>query len=70
MIVRATNEETLFKEACDTKFEKKWPDRISDEKTSKVNPIATAGQDDGYLSSIIKTTTKDVLREEVLRELQ
>jgi hypothetical protein len=27
---------------------------LVDEKTSKVNPIATAGQDDGYLS-IIKT---------------
>jgi hypothetical protein len=41
MIVRATNEETLLKKRATLKFEKKWPDRISDEKTSKVNPIAT-----------------------------
>jgi hypothetical protein len=35
---------------------------LVDEKTSKVNPIATAGQDDGYLSIIKTISTKDVLR--------
>ena len=58
MIVRATNEQTLFREACEIavnigKFRMAWIG-IVDEGTKKVIPAMNAGENRGYLS-IIKT---------------
>jgi PAS domain S-box-containing protein len=65
MIVRASNQEELFKEACEIavevgKFKMAWIGLV-DQETAKVTPIATAGQDDGYLSIIKTISTNDVL---------
>ena len=62
MIVRTTDEQTLFREACDIavnvgKFRMAWIG-IIDETTKKVIPAMIAGEDRGYLS-IIKTITID-----------
>ncbi|WP_016989795.1 PAS domain S-box protein [Flavobacterium sp. ACAM 123] len=67
LIVRATNEETLFKEACTIalevgKFEMAWIGLI-DSKTDEVVPVMISGADKGYFSNI-KTisTNNDILQ--------
>jgi len=62
MIVRAIDQETLFREACTIaveigKFRMAWIGLL-DENTNKVIPAMIAGEDNGYLS-IIKSISKD-----------
>ncbi len=64
LIVRITDEQTLFKEACNIainigKFRMAWIGLI-DEKTKKVNPVMHAGEESGYLSIIKIISTADV----------
>ncbi|MBG6111026.1 PAS domain S-box-containing protein [Flavobacterium sp. CG_9.10] len=61
-IVRTTDEQTLFREACEIavnvgKFRMAWIG-IVDEATKKVIPVISAGEDRGYLSTI-KTISID-----------
>jgi PAS domain S-box-containing protein len=63
MIVRAPNQETIFKEACDIavqigKFRMAWIGLIN-EDTKEVIPTIISGEDKGYLSTIKKITTVD-----------
>jgi PAS domain S-box-containing protein len=63
MIIRATDEETLFKEACRIavdygNFKMAWIGKV-DEKTKIVVPIVHAGEEKGYLSSIKIISVKD-----------
>lgn len=62
MIVRTTDEQTLFREACTIavdlgKFRMAWIGMV-DEETKKIIPEMIAGEDSGYLS-IIKTISID-----------
>ncbi|MES2573649.1 MAG: PAS domain S-box protein [Bacteroidota bacterium] len=64
MIVRTTDKETLFREACEIavnlgKFKLAWIGLI-DPKTKKVIPTMFAGEDHGYLSTI-KTISMDYI---------
>jgi PAS domain S-box-containing protein len=65
VIVRATNEEMLFKEACTIalevgKFKMAWIGLI-DSKTEKVLPVMISGTDKGYFSDIkMISTNKDI----------
>ena len=63
MIVRTTNEQTLFKETCDIavnlgKFRMTWIGLINEE-TKEVIPTMISGEDNGYLSTIKKITIND-----------
>jgi PAS domain S-box-containing protein len=63
MIVRTTEEETLFKEACDIavnigKFRMVWVGLINKD-TKEVIPTKVAGEDNGYLSTIKKITLEN-----------
>ncbi len=63
MILRVTDEETLFSEACRIaidcgKFKMSWIGVI-DEDTKKVIPIKHAGQESGYLSMIKSVSVND-----------
>jgi len=63
MIVRASDEETLFKEACDIavnlgKFKMAWIG-MKDKDTNEVIPVAVTGEEKSYLTKIIKITTDD-----------
>ena len=56
MIIRSTDEETMFREACEIavnigKFRMAWIG-IVDEATKKIIPVMNAGEDRGYLSTI------------------
>jgi PAS domain S-box-containing protein len=62
MIVRTTDEQTLFKEACTIavdlgKFRMAWVGMI-DEETKNIIPVTVAGEDREYLS-VIKTISID-----------
>ena len=64
MIVRTTDEETLFKEACNIavaigKFKMAWVGLI-DFATNKLVPAMTAGEDSGYLSIIKTISIEDI----------
>jgi PAS domain S-box-containing protein len=64
MIVRTTDEETLFKEACAIavetgKFRMAWIG-LHDENTAKVIPVMIAGEDNGYHSIIKTISSKDI----------
>ena len=66
MIVRTTNEEVLFQEACNIavnfgKFRMAWIG-IIDEKTKKLVPKKIAGENNGYLSTI-KTISVEYIPE-------
>ena len=63
MIVRTTDEKTLFKEACDIavnlgKFRMVWIGLI-DEKTKAVIPVSISGADKGYLTAIKRISVDD-----------
>ena len=63
MIVRTTDEQTLFKEACDIavnlgKFRMAWIGMI-DKETKEVIPIMISGEEKGYLSTIKRITIDD-----------
>lgn len=63
MIVRITDEQTLFKEACDIavnlgKFKMVWIGLINKD-TKEVIPTMIAGDDKGYLSTIKRITLDD-----------
>ncbi len=62
MIVRVTDEESLFREACSIavevgKFKMSWFG-IFNEETKNIDPVMVAGENRGYLTNI-KTITKD-----------
>ena len=62
MIVRVTDEESLFREACSIavevgKFKMSWFG-IVNEKTKNIDPVMVAGENRGYLTDI-KTITTD-----------
>jgi len=64
MIVRTTDQETLFKEACRIavdlgKFSMAWIG-LTDETSQLVMPVVYAGQDDEYLSKIKPISIKEV----------
>ncbi|SEA42198.1 PAS domain S-box-containing protein [Flavobacterium gillisiae] len=64
MIVRTTDEETLFKEACAIavetgKFKMAWIGLV-DEVNNELVAAAVAGEDMGYLSVIETISTKDI----------
>ncbi|HNL64810.1 MAG TPA: GAF domain-containing protein, partial [Ferruginibacter sp.] len=64
MIVRTTNQETLFKEACRIavelgKFSLAWIGLV-DETTESVVPVVYAGEENKYLSEIKSISIKDV----------
>ncbi|MFV8342688.1 PAS domain S-box protein [Flavobacterium sp. XS2P39] len=64
MIVRTTDEQTLFKEACTIavelgKFRMAWIGLV-DEETKKLIPAMIAGEDRGYLSTIKMISTEDI----------
>lgn len=64
MIVRTTNEETLFKEACQIavglgKFRMAWIGML-DEATRKIIPVIHVGEEKGYLSKIEIISLDDV----------
>ena len=64
VIVRVTDQETLFKEACTIaieagKFTMAWIGLI-DEQTSMVLPVMISGEENGYLSKIKILSTKDL----------
>jgi PAS domain S-box-containing protein len=64
VIVRATNEEMLFKEACTIavevgKFRMAWIG-LHEENTAKVIPVMIAGEDNGYHSIIKTISTKNI----------
>lgn len=64
VIVRATNEEMLFKEACTIavevgKFRMAWIG-LHEENTAKVIPVMIAGDDNGYHSIIKTISTKNI----------
>ncbi len=64
MIVRTTDEETLFREACDIavnlgKFKMAWIGLV-DSHTKKVVPKMIAGDDRGYLSIIKPISYEDI----------
>ena len=64
MIVRATNQETLFKEACRIavelgKFSLAWIGLV-DEATESVVPVVHAGEENKYLSEIKPISIKDI----------
>lgn len=64
MIVRATNQETLFKEACRIavelgKFSLAWIGLV-DEATESVVPVVYAGEENKYLSEIKPISIKDI----------
>ncbi|SDX12983.1 PAS domain S-box protein [Flavobacterium degerlachei] len=66
MIVRATDEQSLFREACNIavevgEFKMAWIGLV-DENTNRVIPAMIAGEDNGYLS-IIKSISKDDIPE-------
>lgn len=63
MIVRITDKQTLFREACDIavnlgKFKLVWIG-VVDPNTNKVIPIMFAGKEEGYLATIKKITIDD-----------
>lgn len=63
MIVRTTDEQTLFKEACDIavnlgKFRMAWIGLI-DNETKEVIPVSISGEDKGYLSTIKRISVDD-----------
>lgn len=63
MIVRTTNEETLFQEACSIavnigKFKMVWIGML-DETTQKIKPIIIEGEDNGYVTKIRKLLITD-----------
>ncbi len=63
-IVRTNTREKLFNEVCriaveSGKFRMAWIGLVDEEKKI-VNPVAYAGFEDGYLSKIVKISTKDV----------
>jgi PAS domain S-box-containing protein len=65
MIVRTTDEQTLFKEACTIavdlgKFKLAWIGLV-DENTKKIVPRMIAGEESGYLSIIKTISVEDVL---------
>ncbi|MFV8328001.1 PAS domain S-box protein [Flavobacterium sp. ZS1P14] len=64
MIVRTTDEQTLFKEACTIavelgKFKMAWIGMV-DEDTKKLIPRMIAGEDSGYFSIIKTISTEDI----------
>ncbi|HNL66301.1 MAG TPA: PAS domain S-box protein, partial [Ferruginibacter sp.] len=64
MIVRTTNQETLFKEACRIavelgKFSLAWIGLV-DEATESVVPVVHAGEENKYLSEIKPISIKDI----------
>jgi len=64
MIVRAHNNDILFNEVCRIavdfgKFQMAWIGLVNEENTF-VNPIASAGTEDGYLSKIKKIPVNDI----------
>lgn len=64
MIVRTTNQETLFKEACRIavelgKFSLAWIGLV-DEATESVVPVVYAGEENKYLSEIKPISIKDI----------
>nr|WP_314896113.1 PAS domain S-box protein [uncultured Flavobacterium sp.] len=64
MIVRTTDEQTLFREACSIavelgKFRMAWIGLV-DEKTKKIIPRMIAGEDNGYLSIIKTISIEDI----------
>lgn len=64
MIVRTTDQETLFTEACTTavnfgKFRMAWIGLI-DESSHQVFPVMIAGDDKGYFSTIKTISTDDI----------
>jgi PAS domain S-box-containing protein len=64
MIVRTTDEETLFKEACTIavergKFKMAWIGLI-DEVNNELVPAVVAGEETAYLSKIKTISTKDI----------
>jgi len=64
MIVRVTDEQTLFKEVCDIAvnigtFRMAWIGLI-DEVTKKVIPTMIAGEDEGYLLKIKAASIEDI----------
>lgn len=66
MIVRETEQQSLFREACTIaveigKFRMAWIGLL-DENSNKIIPVMIAGEDNGYLS-IIKTISKDDIPE-------
>ncbi|TRW97975.1 PAS domain S-box protein [Flavobacterium gawalongense] len=64
MIVRTTDEQTLFREACSIavelgKFRMAWIGLV-DENTKKIIPRMIAGEDNGYLSIIKTISIEDI----------
>lgn len=64
MIVRTSEKETLFREACDIavnigKFKMAWIG-IVDEESKNVIPVMIAGEENGYLSRVKKISIKDI----------
>lgn len=64
MIVRTTEKETLFKEACDIavnigKFKMAWIG-IVDEESKNVIPAMIAGEENGYLSRVKTISIEDI----------
>jgi PAS domain S-box-containing protein len=64
MIVRTTDEQTLFKEACTIavdlgKFRMAWIGLV-DENTKKIVPRMIAGKENGYLSTIKTISIEDI----------
>ena len=64
MIVRTTDEQTLFNEACRIavtvgKFKMAWIGTI-DEKTKKVIPVMYAGQEQNYLAELKSISVEDI----------
>jgi PAS domain S-box-containing protein len=64
MIVRTTDEDTLFREACSIavnvgKFKMVWIGMI-DEETKRLKPKMIAGEDDGYVSIIKNVSIEDI----------
>lgn len=64
MIVRTTDEKTLFREACSIavnigKFKMVWIGQI-DETTKKLKPKMIAGEDFGFVNAIKKVSLEDI----------
>jgi len=65
-IVRVRDPQTLFQDACriaveDGGFLLAWISRF-DKKSGKVQPVATAGRDDGYVDQLCISLDNDLLR--------
>ena len=65
MIVRSTDDTTVFKEACKIavdlgKFSMAWIGMV-DEATKKIIPVAYAGEEQGYLSAIKTIAADDII---------